>query len=117
MDCLPLPDQCSMVTTHMMMMMILTIIMFQSQSQCVTAESEPCCTEEITENCADMVDTCHWECREETTTTSTNASASTASTTTTASKGESFCVGGTDMYMRGFAVSEVRRNELYISVL
>ena len=85
MDCLPLPDQCSMVTTQMIMMMI-SLTMSQSQSECVTAEAEPCCTEEITENCADMIDTCHWECREET-------------------KEESFCVGGTDMYMRGFAVS------------
>ena len=67
--------------------------MSQSQSECVTAEAEPCCTEEITENCADMIDTCHWECREDTTTTSSG------------SKEESFCVGGTDMYMRGFAVS------------
>merc|ERR1712179_407594 len=52
--------------------------------------------------------TCHWECREETTTTSTNASASTAS------KGESFCVGGTDMYMSGFAFASSRGNACVI---
>ena len=74
--------------------------MSQSQSECVTAEAEPCCTEEITENCADMTPSCHWECSAETT-----SGASTDSTTSGASKEERFCVGGTDMYMRGFAVS------------
>ena len=55
-----------------------------------------------------MTPSCHWECRAETTSTDPSDS-----TTSTASKEESFCVGGTDMYMRGFAVSGERRSELY----
>ena len=53
-----------------------------------------------------MTPSCHWECRGETTSgASTDPS---DSTTSTDSKEESFCVGGTDMYMRGFAVSRVK---------
>ena len=53
----------------------------------MTADSTSCCTADITENCANMTDTCHWECRADNTT-------------------EHFCVGGTNMYMGGFAVKK-----------
>ena len=49
-------------------------------------DSLPCCTEDVTENCEDMDESCHWQCR-------------------AGNKSEEFCVGGTDMYMQGFDVS------------
>ena len=55
-----------------------------------------------------MDDSCHWECKETTT-------ASYPDNYTTTSKDpndEKFCLGGTDMYMQGFSVSFVKKNNL-----
>ena len=72
MNCLELPTTCQ-----------------QSPVQCINLEEKPCCTDTVTENCADMDQSCHWECK--------------ASNGTTDDK---FCNGhGTDMYMQGFTVS------------
>ena len=49
-------------------------------------DSLPCCTEDVTENCEDMDESCHWQCK-------------------VGNNSEEFCVGGTDMYMQGFDVS------------
>jgi len=84
MGCYDLPDTCSMAS-----------------SQCVNEEDQPCCTEDVTQDCQNMDDSCHWECKETTT-------ASYPDNYTTTSKhpdNEKFCLGGTDMYMQGFSIS------------
>ena len=59
----------------------------------------------ITQDCQNMDDSCHWECKETTT-------ASYPDNYTTTSKhpnDEKFCLGGTDMYMQGFSVSFLKQ--------
>ena len=72
MNCLELPTSCP-----------------QSPVECINKDSKPCCTDTITEDCANMDQSCRWECA--------------ASNHTTDDR---FCNGqGTDMYMQGFTVS------------
>jgi len=99
MDCLDLPAQCT-----------------ETQSECVNADSKPCCTEDITENCEAMDDTCQWQCKTTTSTVASNTTSGsspqptsvTTSTSTSAQPEERFCESGTDMYMKGFAVLLLR---------
>ena len=91
-----------------------TSVISQTQSECVNADSKPCCTEAITEDCEEMDDTCQWQCKTTTSTAASNTTSgsspqSTSVTTTTspltsAQPEERFCESGTDMYMKGFAV-------------
>ena len=72
MNCLELPTTCP-----------------HNPVQCINKDAKPCCTDTITEDCANMDQSCRWECK--------------ASNHTTDDK---FCNGqGTDMYMQGFTVS------------
>jgi len=98
MDCYELPEDCKL-----------------SESECITYDDKQCCTEDITENCENMNDECHWSCQATTpaqTSTSSQSSISTSSqssTTTTTKDDKKFCDGGTDMYMQGFSLAS-RKN-------
>ena len=100
----------------------ITSAFFQTQSECVNADSKPCCTEDITENCEEMDDTCQWQCKTTTSTAASNTtsgsspqptSVTTPSPSTSAQPEERFCESGTDMYMKGFAVISRQLENIY----
>ena len=64
--------------------------------ECLNSASSQCCTDSVTENCANMDNTCGWQCR----------NSSQHIQHRQLEPEEKFCNGyGTDMFMQGFTVT------------
>ena len=71
--------------------------------ECLNSASTQCCTASVTENCANMDQTCGWQCATNTTTNTQHHHHPSKVNTE-----EKFCNGyGTDMFMQGFTVREL----------
>ena len=85
MNCLDLPASCQPGETV----------------ECRNSGQTECCTHSVTENCANMDQSCGWQCVTNTTTSHHHHHPSKVHTE------EKFCNGyGTDMFMQGFTVSK-----------
>ena len=66
--------------------------------ECLNSASSQCCTDSVTENCANMDQSCGWQC-------SNNSSRHLPHTQPSSQPDQRFCNGyGTDMFMQGFTV-------------
>ena len=66
---------------------------------CLNSASSQCCTDSVTEDCANMDHSCSWECRN-------SSSPHLPHTQERSQSDERFCNGyGTDMFMQGFTVT------------
>ena len=76
--------------------------------ECLNSARTQCCTDSVTENCANMDQSCGWQC---TTTTNTSSNSHQHHHQHQPSKvhtEEKFCNGyGTDMFMQGFTVRQI----------
>ena len=73
--------------------------------QCRNSEDRPCCTDSITQDCANMDNTCAWHCSAGETNSSGHATLDHVSRLAHTDE-EAFCNGaGTDMFMQGFQVT------------
>ena len=75
-------------------------------AECLNSGQTQCCTDSVTENCANMDQTCGWQCANtNTNTTNTHHHQQQPSKVNTEEK---FCNGyGTDMFMQGFTVRKI----------
>ena len=65
---------------------------------CLNSASSQCCTDSVTEDCANMDPSCRWQCGPNTT--------AVQHTRLAQPEEEAFCNGaGTDMFMQGFQVT------------
>ena len=92
MNCLDLPASCQPGQTV----------------ECLNSASTQCCTDSVTENCANMDQTCGWQCAN---TTNTHHHQQPSKVNTE----EKFCNGyGTDMFMQGFTVRKIIPRKLFM---
>ena len=106
MNCLDLPpsDQCS----------------FPSNVVCLNVDDKQCCTDDVTENCANMDSSCRWQCGNNTGHGHGNHVADGGHnkhhheghvTQVVVEEDDKFCNGaGTDMFMQGFQVNRYTVN-------
>ena len=73
-------------------------------AECLNSGQTQCCTDSVTENCANMDQSCGWRCLTNTNITHHHHQPSKVQVQTE----EKFCNGyGTDMFMQGFTVREL----------